>query len=143
VNASLPILDTSVWGPSLWKALHVAAVCSTSRTSSHMWANLLHALRESIPCPDCSAHYNAWYNSNPLRPMSLLPIRKPVSVALWLHDLHNDVNRRTGKPTWSYAQSVSANGRDQLSAAKAAAASLQGKIGHTALSALHALLKSC
>jgi hypothetical protein len=61
----------------------------------------------------------------------------------WINDLHNDVNRRTGKPTWSVGDSLRVNGRDQLEAAKAAAADLQGKISDKAFSTLISLLNAC
>ena len=139
----LPTLDTSEWGPSLWKALHVASYCSNAGANMQWWGTLLNELQVGIPCPDCRAHYSAWYRSHPLRSASLIPIRKIVSVGQWVHDLHNDVNRRTGKPTWSYGDSLRANGRDQLDAAKAAAASLQGKISDKAYSTLMSLLNAC
>ena len=140
---ALATLDTSEWGPQLWKALHVAANSSTAGSNLQWWGTLLNELQRGIPCPDCRTHYSAWYKSHPLRPASLIPIRKPVSVGQWINDLHNDVNRRTGKPTWSFGDSLRANGRDQLEAAKAAAASLRGKISDTAFSTLNSLLNAC
>ena len=143
--AALATLDTSEWGPQLWKALHVAAYSSNVGSNLQWWGTLLNELQRGIPCPDCRAHYSAWYRSHPLnnRPASFIPLRKIVSVAQWINDLHNDVNRRTGKPTWSFGDSARANGRDQLDAAKAAAASLQGKISDTAFSTLNSLLNAC
>jgi len=144
---ALATLDTSEWGPQLWKALHVAANSPTAGSNLQWWETLLNELRQGIPCPDCRAHYSAWYRSHPLtnRPASIIPIRRPVSVSIgqWINDLHNDVNRRTGKPTWHFGDSSRANGRDQLEAAKAAAADLQGKISDKAFSTLNSLLNAC
>jgi hypothetical protein len=144
---ALATLDTSVWGPQLWKALHVASNCSTAGSHLQWWGTLLKELQYGIPCPDCRAHYSAWYRTHPLtnRPASIIPLRRFVSISVgqWIHDLHNDVNRRTGKPTWSFNDSVRANGSDQLAAAKTAAAYLQGKISDKAFSTLNALLNAC
>jgi hypothetical protein len=144
---TLATLDTSVWGPQLWKALHVAANCSTAGSHLQWWGTLLKELQYGIPCPDCRAHYSAWYRAHPLtkRPVSFIPLRRVVSisVAQWINDLHNDVNRRTGKPTWSFIDSVRANDSDQLEAAKTAAAYLQGKISDKAFSTLNSLLNAC
>ena len=141
----LATLDTSVWGPQLWKALHVAANSSTAGSNLQWWGTLLNELQRGIPCPDCRAHYSAWYRSHPLtnRPISIIPIRKIASVGQWINDLHNDVNRRTGKPIWSFGDSARANGSDQLEAAKTAAAYLQGKISDKAFSTLNSLLNAC
>jgi hypothetical protein len=139
----LATLDTSVWGPQLWKALHVAANSSTAGSNIQWWGTLLNELQRGIPCPDCRAHYSAWYRSHPLRSSSIIPIRKNASVGQWINDLHNDVNRRMGKPTWSAGDSARANGSDQLAAAKTAAAYLQGKISDKAFSTLNSLLNAC
>lgn len=137
--------DTSVWGPQLWKALHVAANSSTAGLNLQWWGTLLNELQRGIPCPDCRAHYSAWYRAHPLtnRRSSIIPIRKLASVGQWINDLHNDVNRRTGKPIWSFGDSARANGSDQLEAAKTAAAFLQGKISDKAFSILNSLLNAC
>ena len=147
VAPTLVTLDTSVWGPQLWKALHVAAYNPSSEKNMRWWGTLLNEMQYGLPCPDCRAHYSAWYRSHPLttRSASIIPIRRyvPVSVGQWINDLHNDVNRRTGKPTWSFGDSARANGSDQLEAAKAAAVELQGKISDNVWNPLNSLLNAC
>jgi hypothetical protein len=84
----------------------------------------------SLPCPDCDQHYNAWYVAHP-------PVG--VAAAKWFLDLHNNVNRRTGKTPWT-AEQVSAEyaTEESLTAAREALTGLAGIIGssvHTALTA--------
>jgi len=133
------IADTSVWGPPLWKVLHTAAQCRGVKTRYSLWVKLFKELRTGLPCPDCSAHYNAWLNAYPIR-VSLVP-NGGVDIGKWLLNLHNDVNRRTGKPTWTLMQ-VSTSYSTNIADAKEIAETLQGKIGDRAYTTLLALLNS-
>jgi hypothetical protein len=132
-------VDTSIWGPPLWTILHIAAQYGPVRGGQANWMSLLKALRTGIPCPDCAGHYNSWINSHPLR-ASLIP-GQSFDIGKWILDLHNDVNKRTGKPTWSMAQVVSTYS-NRIAAAKESAAFLQGKIGHQAFHAIMTLLNT-
>lgn len=138
---SLPTVDTSVWGATLWRVLHTASVAIKGRQHVRPWRTLIDALRKGLPCPDCSAHYNEWVSRHGLR-FGIVKdgIRGPI--VRWVLDLHNDVNRRTGSPfgSWSVKQ-VMDTYRD-LAAAKADLLTLQGIIGPKAYEAATALLES-
>lgn len=136
---TLPTLDTSVWGPPLWKTMHIAAQCTGVKSRQTLWVKLFKELRTGLPCPDCSAHYNAWLNTHPVR-LSLVP-NGGVDMGKWLLSLHNDINRRNGKPLWTLMQ-VSTGYSTNIEDAKEAAHTLQGKIGDRAYLALMALLNS-
>ena len=136
---TIPTLDTSVWGPALWKTLHIAGQCRGVKSRQALWVKLFKELRTGLPCPDCSAHYNAWLNAHPIR-LSLVP-NGGIDIGKWLLNLHNDVNRRTGKPTWTLMQ-VSTSYSTNIADAKEIAQTLQGKIGDQAYYTLLALLQS-
>lgn len=138
---SLPIVDTSIWGPPLWKVLHIAAQATISKGRQTQWKLILNTLLTGLPCPDCTAHYTAWYRAHPLG-ISLFPKRNSRQIATWLLDLHNNVNQRTGRPVWTAAQLDAAYQANQLQDAKGALASLQGIIGQNTWVALHTLLNS-
>jgi len=60
-------------------------------------------MKTALPCPECSAHYNAWVSANPVT----LPLAGPAlqaALATWLLALHNDVNVRNGKAVWTLEQ---------------------------------------
>lgn len=141
LEPSIPTVDTSVWGSSLWLVLHTASVATGSRQHIQLWRNLIAALKTGIPCPDCSAHYNAWVSQHGLR-FSMIGHGIRTPIIRWILDLHNDVNARTGSPSgaWTVKQ-VTDTYRD-LPAAAAALASLQGIIGDGAWAAASALLNS-
>ena len=138
-TSSLPVLDTSIWGPPLWNVLHIAAQYGPARSSQANWMNLIKALRTGIPCPDCTSHYNTWLNSHPLR-ASLVP-GVSFDISKWILDLHNNVNLRNGKPAWSMAHVATAY-NNRIATAKESAAFLQGKIGNQAFHAIMTLLNT-
>lgn len=94
------VVDTAVWGPPMWRFLHGAAAAGGG-AHREAWVALLTALRTSLPCPDCHAHYNAWWGARPF-------VADPSgeAVAVWLLALHNDVNQRRGVPVWTAEQLV-------------------------------------
>jgi len=96
-------IDTALWGPSLWTALHTAAQFADTTHHSGVWYQVIVAMRTVLPCPVCSAHYNAWISAHPV---SIFPSGAPLQQALttWLLALHNDVNVRNGKATWTLEQ---------------------------------------
>jgi hypothetical protein len=87
---------TDVWGPPLWKVLHVLA----NVNDLGRWRTLLDLLRTALPCPECSAHFNAWLDGHPLV--------DGTRMDLWLLALHNDINRREGTSEWNEEQLRSA-----------------------------------
>jgi len=133
----LATVDTSIWGASLWCVLHTASVFTKGRSHIGHWRTLLAALNAGLPCPECSSHYNSWYNRTPLR-FNILGNGTQGIVINWVLGLHNDVNRRAGREQWS-ADQVRWNYRD-LDRARTALASLQGIIGDGAYRAAAALL---
>jgi hypothetical protein len=132
------VVDTAVWGPSLWRFLHsAAAATATEGRHRETWVALLTALRTSLPCPDCHAHYNAWWAA---RPFVADPSGETVDV--WLLVLHNDVNRRRGVAVWTAEQLVACyptEGAKEVARAALGAAEAAG-IGGTAVAAGRALL---
>ena len=138
---SLPIVDTSIWGPPLWKVLHIAAHATITKGRQSQWKLILNTLLTDLPCPDCTAHYISWYRTHPIG-ISLFPNRNNRQIVIWLLNLHNDINTRTGRPVWNAAQLDATYGGDQIQVAKATLATLQGIIGQNAWNSLNTLLNS-
>ena len=143
-DISIPTVDTSVWGAALWRILHTATVATRSRAQIVLWRNVIDALKTGLPCPECSAHYNAWVSRHGLR-FSLIGdgIRGPV--VRWFLELHNDVNRRNDVAggTWTAKQVMETyGGAGRVAEATATLESLRGIIGDGAWNAIAALLKS-
>jgi hypothetical protein len=88
-------------------ALHTAAQFTTSVHQRKEWKRLLNDMKSALPCPECSAHYNAWISVNPVSlPASGAHLQ--VALSSWLLALHNDVNVRNGKVVWTLEQVAAA-----------------------------------
>lgn len=103
VDVGLPIVDPVIWGPHLWRFLHVAAALPPRSRGREKWRAVLEALRVSLPCPECTGHYLAWHRAHPFRAMLGGAATRRAAMR-WLLDLHNDVNRRRGVAEWTAAQ---------------------------------------
>lgn len=113
-------IDTALWGPPLWTALHTAAQFTNSDTHRSVWKRIFIVISSALPCSECSAHYNAWVAANPVP----LPYEHPelqMALSAWFLALHNDVNVRNGKATWTIDQvTVTYSDKAAISSAVAA-----------------------
>jgi hypothetical protein len=82
-------VNTSLWGPSLWRALHTASLIASAASM----AAIAKALTNSLPCPECRRHYQTWLAEHPVEGVS--------DMVSWFLDLHNDINRRNGAAVWT------------------------------------------
>ena len=129
-QVALDVIDTSVWGPPMWRVLHVLSLLAPPTA----WAGVPTALDGALPCPECRTHFHDWVLAQPL----------DVSVATgprdWVAALHNDVNTRLGRPTWTMAEVLAAYGPLTKADAVAALDVVRGMIGSMGLAALDALI---
>jgi hypothetical protein len=127
VDVGLPIVDPAIWGPHIWRFLHIAAALPPSRhRGRESWRAVLEALRVALPCPECTGHYQAWHREHPFRTMMGGSATRRTAMR-WVLELHNDVNRRRGVAAWTAAQvdasvagTTAADARAALDAAIAA-----------------------
>jgi hypothetical protein len=102
-TVEVPTVDTEIWGPHMWRFLHIAAEgCMPCHVRDGVWHTLLAAMRTGLPCPDCRAHYNAWLDAYPLQVTIQTGLAGPVRA--WVLELHNAVNVRRGVPIWTAAE---------------------------------------
>jgi len=119
-------IDTSLWGPPLWTALHTAAQSTTTESQRLVWIDLLTAMRTALPCPECTYHYIAWFDAHPVTP-TLPPSGTDLrdGISSWILALHNDVNRRNDPPLAEWTLEQVANTYTDTAAARAAVESLR------------------
>jgi len=106
--------QTYEWGPPIWKVMHSmslkAGTCSVDSMRAdeiRAWTALIPALGPMLPCEECRGHFATWIAAHPIKPFLTVPYsEKGEWIRRWLFDLHNDVNRRTGKPAFSYDQLI-------------------------------------
>jgi hypothetical protein len=129
----LPIVDTKVWGPRLWTVLHVASVAVPCDS---IWPRLVEELKMGLPCPDCTNHYTAWANAQ--------PVSATTDMSAWFLALHNDVNRRIGSASrtgWT-CEALMVAYAGQLGAGRVALDALRSMIGASVWTTLDAILKA-
>ena len=94
-----------VWGPKVWRILHNMAWLSDRADVFFIWKLMLKSLADVMPCATCRQHLSQYLNTNSLFMVKNIHMLKGSDVktrmvqALW--SLHNDVNLRTGKGSYT------------------------------------------
>ena len=105
----LEIPPTSVWGPLMWKILHITAHNSGKMgniTEKNTWLKILDVLKNIIPCDECRTHYKNYINSHKFRPNTSSPVAFREYVMRWFWEFHNAVNVSLEKLTFTYDDMV-------------------------------------
>ena len=91
------------WGRSLWEFLHTITIVDYQNNemfNKNVLKNLM-VVADIIPCRHCAEHYNKF-----LERLDSVDLTKSMVLFYWTVDLHNDVNKRLGKNTWTYEQAI-------------------------------------
>lgn len=83
------------WGPGVWKWLHALPEHAESVERIRRCLGGL-----CLPCPDCQGHYDDFVKRRPIGAQ----IRTRSDAFQWILDLHNEINLRTNKPTFTEQQ---------------------------------------
>jgi hypothetical protein len=94
-------LGPNIWGPHLWKSLHMISIGYPNEPNEEQKKNyriFFENFYQVIPCSICSNNYK--------RHLTELPITNDImknrqTLAKWVIELHNIVNKEHGKPTMS------------------------------------------
>lgn len=102
----VPVPGNDQWGPLLWTILHGmaerAGIPSRIAEEVRNWEFLFQRLAKAIPCDVCRDHYKAYLGAHP----PVLPTTAPelrAYLRLWWWELHENVNARTGKAAFPFA----------------------------------------
>ena len=94
-------LNTSIWGPSLWRVLHSFAFSLNYEQDKTVYSkkrqellNFIESLQYLLPCEECRLHFQEYIQTH--------TPTKAENLAYWTFDLHNSVNERIGKPHYSF-----------------------------------------
>lgn len=97
-NTWIPNASISKWGPSMWRALHTITFSAPDTIDASEQEQYKHAfllVSAVIPCHQCSSHLQTLYKA---RPPEVRTRREFVEWFIWIH---NQVNIRLKKPTFS------------------------------------------
>ena len=94
-------MDPNLWGPSAWYFLHSITYNYPIKPTKQEKESVIHffeSLKHLLPCTICKVHYDKYIASNNIRNN----VDSRESLIKWLIDIHNEVNKNTGKPMVSY-----------------------------------------
>ena len=98
-------MDISVWAPNAWIFLHSIAfsypINPSSKQKNDMKKFLL-SLQNVLPCSYCQKHFKEFMDKTNMDEV----LKNKNQYVKWMIDLHNDVNRRTGKKEYSYKEVI-------------------------------------
>ncbi len=89
------------WGPGAWNTLHSFAHKASESLDTderEEWRLFLYLFSKRLPCPKCRTHFKQYLDAN----VTTDTFATREGLVRFLHDAHNDVNTRLGKPTWTY-----------------------------------------
>jgi hypothetical protein len=101
-----PSISPNIWGKYGWPFIHMVAKCypkNPTKEDKINYRNFFLSLQNVLPCGSCCVNYTSH--------LAELPITEEVlanqdSLLKWTIDLHNIVNRDTGKPMLSYEEAL-------------------------------------
>lgn len=99
--------DPKVWGPPFWYTLHVSAAHYPLNPSSIVQERMkqrILAIPYEIPCAVCRPHASAFIENNRDNLDKIVSSRE--NLIKFYVDFHNQVNKRYGKPLWTYQQAI-------------------------------------
>ena len=107
-NPPINVPDNLEWGPVFWRLLHGLAERAGTVGMERLrpdevraWKNVLTTLDKALPCEHCRGHLKSYIASHPVViPEDYPQVREYIRS--WLFELHDDVNRRLGKPLFPY-----------------------------------------
>jgi hypothetical protein len=83
------------WGPHFWMTLHIACLgCQDYKIISEF----VEGYKAIIPCLSCRMHFDSVLTEN--------PVPEAGDFFKWSVDVHNIVNKRLGKPEFSYEDAL-------------------------------------
>jgi len=95
--------NNNVWGPSAWTFLHTITYNypeNPTEEDKRNYLNFFDSLKNVLPCKKCQAHYKENMNKYDLNNS----LNSRQDIVEWLIDIHNEVNRDTGKKILSYSE---------------------------------------
>jgi hypothetical protein len=92
-----------IWGPHGWKFMHFVALgypdTPTDQDKSS-YQRFFESLQDVLPCQSCANHYQETLRKYPI------DLSNRESLLQWTFTIHNEVNRKTGKPLLSHEDAL-------------------------------------
>lgn len=96
------MVDLPTWGPKAWCFLHAVTFSYPDNPSMMERQGIIdffNSMPYVLPCSKCRAHFGEMLKARPVEANS----ENRDQLAQWLVDIHNEVNRSTGKPPVAFS----------------------------------------
>jgi len=96
-SSQVPLPDPRYWGSKFWFTMHTVAYFYPSEPTPEEMAhasNFYSSLVALLPCPGCASHYATLLQQHPVGGA----VTSRSNLIEWVNKIHNEVNRRLGKP---------------------------------------------
>ena len=90
-------IDPNLWGKHFWATAHYITISYPTNPTKIEKQNVkffFELLKELLPCGNCRSHYK---NNLKIYPLTDEILSSKYKLIEWLVNLHNEVNKRTGK----------------------------------------------
>lgn len=107
-ESSVPLPDPRYWGAKFWFTMHTIAYFypdDPTRDEMMHAKNFYESLKVLLPCPGCAQHYSELVEKMPLHGA----VTSRMNLITWVNDVHNEVNKRLGKPVLSLEEYLMMN----------------------------------
>ena len=98
-DGSYPSRFVEFFGPSMWKTLHSVTFSyplNPSEQDKENYTTFFKSVGPVVPCPKCAVHYQQYLSVHEPK------VESREALTKWLYDLHDLVNRRSGKESPSF-----------------------------------------
>ena len=92
-------MEPNIWGPAGWTFLHSITFQypeDPTDIDKRKYYTFFNSLKNVLPCPTCREHYETNFEKFQIR------LNNRQELIEWLIDIHNEVNRSSGKKEYSY-----------------------------------------
>lgn len=107
IHINKTMSSPDIFGPKLWFLLHNSASLYPEKPTNAIkqeMKNMIIGIPSLVLCNKCKAHIRTWiYNNSDLDRV----VKNRDSLFLYFLQMHNDVNRRIGKPIWTLEKAIS------------------------------------
>ncbi len=93
-------ISPNLWGPHLWKFMHLFTLSypnEPTEDEKDTAYNFFTAIQTVLPCEKCRYNFK-----NHLETLTEEVLDSNENLVKWLFDIHNEVNKSTGKPIFSF-----------------------------------------
>jgi hypothetical protein len=93
-------ISPDLWGPHLWKFMHLFTLSYPNEPTEEekdTAFNFFTAIQKVLPCEKCRYNFK-----NHLETLTEEVLDSNENLVKWLFNIHNEVNKTTGKPIFSF-----------------------------------------